>query len=473
MDRPDVLLITPPFDFTAINSASGRTSRQGGYYIYYPPIGLCSIAAVLEKAGFSAGIIDGFADAPGEHELVSMVRACSPKLIGISVTTPSLPIVKRIADRLGADPGVPIVAGGPHISTDPDIVDSLGVDYGVVGDGEEPMKIIAGHVLRGENLPGDTPGLVLPGGGAPAAPSQCDLDALPLPARRLLKNPGYYFNPFAGEKTTIMLTARGCPYHCSFCSRNPSMGPYRPLDESRALDEMQAITTGGYGFVSIIDETFTFDRDRCIRIARGMRRRGIDFLWSCQTRADLADRELISELAAAGCINISFGLEAGDEDVRDGLDKHITDEDFEAAFDACRRAGVSTNAFLIIGSPGETAEQVGRSISRAIRLRPDYAVYNIGTLFPGTREYTSRLDAGEIDRGIWDRYMNGIEPLPVLSRTLGRSELAALLRRGYSRFYLRPGYVIQKLSRIRSMRDVSVLARQARTVVRDYVVPGE
>ena len=119
------------------------------------------------------------------------------------------------------------------------------------------------------------------------------------------------------------------------------------------------------------------------------------------------------------------------------------------------------------------AEKNGGSgtIEKAIELEPDYVVYNIGTLFPGTREYEKRVEAGEVDRSIWDRYLRGEAPLPVISRGLDRAELSAYLRAGYSRFYLRSRYILKKLGSMRSARDVLVLARQARTVVADYVIP--
>ncbi len=465
-----MLLVVPPFDFSVINSATERSSKQAGYYLYYPPAGLCSIAAVLEGAGFGVEIIDGQVDAGTEGRFIDMIVAARPSIIGIGVTTPALPVVRRVIGAIKSRLDVPIVAGGPHVSCDPEIVAPLGADYGVAGDGEYAMRAIAESLLRGLPLAAGEPGVVVPGADFTGGPALVDLHSLPFPARHKLKNPDAYFNPFVGSRTTTLLTARGCPFHCSFCSRNASMGAYRPLEPGRALEEMELVDSEGYGFVSILDETFTFERDRVMELAREMTKRDIKFLWSCQTRADLVDEELMRTLRAAGCINISFGVEAGDPDVRDSLDKRINDDAYDRAFRACRAAGVSINAFVIIGSPDETRAQVERSIERVIELEPDYAVYNVGTLFPGTKEYDARVERGECERGIWNAYMRGGEPLRVLSRTMGRAELAALLRHGYTRFYMRPAYMLRRLLRIRSLLDISVLFRQARTVISDYVV---
>lgn len=471
MGDPEIILVVPPFDFSMINSASQeRGSKQAGYYLYYPPAGLCSMAAVLEAAGFSAGIIDGQVDAGSEERLVEMIAQARPRLVGIGVTTPALPVCRRIIAALKNRIDAPVVAGGPHVSCDPGIIDALGADYGVAGDGEYPMLSIAESVLRGRPLAADEPGVIQPGRAFTAGPALADLDSIPFPARHALKNPDAYFNPFVGSRTTTLLTARGCPYHCSFCSRNASMGAYRPLDPGRVIEEMALVSDQGYGFVSILDETFTFDRARVMELAGEMTKRNFGFLWSCQTRADHVDEELMRALRAAGCINISFGVEAGDPDVRDGLDKRIQDDAFDRAFRACHATGVTINAFVIIGSPDETRRQIEHSIARAVELEPDYAVYNIGTLFPGTKEYDARVARGECSREIWDSYMRGGEPLRVLSRTMDRAELAGLLRMGYSKFYMRPAYMLKRLLRIRSLLDISVLARQARTVITDYVV---
>ncbi|MFA6448499.1 MAG: radical SAM protein [bacterium] len=470
MGSPRVLLVTPPFDFSEMNTAGGRGTKQAGYYLLYPPIGLCSIAASLERAGFEAAVIDGQADAGGEEELLRLIEAARPDIVGFSVTTPALPVVARLIRATRERLGVPIVVGGPHVSCDPQIVTALGADYGVVGDGEEPMVALAESLLRGAPLDPEACGIVTPASTDPPCPALADLNAIPSADRKFLRNPDAYFNPFIKTRTTMLITARGCAFHCSFCCRTPSMGEYRPIDEEKVFAEMEQVSRGGHGFVSIIDETFTYDRERALRLAREMKRRGFGFKWSCQTRADLIDAELLREFSAAGCVNISFGVESGDPDAREEMDKKIPDAAFERAFAGCRDAGISTNAFIIIGGPDETPETIERSIRRAIELEPDYVVYNVGTLFPGTREYEQRIAAGEVDRTIWDRYLRGETQMPALSRRLGREELAEYLRSGYTRFYMRPRYILKKLGSVRSARDIFVLARQARTVIADYVV---
>ncbi len=477
MSSPDILLISPPFDFSEMNTDNRSGTKQAGYYLFYPPIGLCSVAASLAAAGFSVDVVDGQVDAATEEELIRLVESEKPKIVGISATTPALRVVARLVGELRARVGAPVVVGGPHVSCDPEIVVALGADYGVVGDGEGPMVRIAESILRGKPLPGDETGIVTSdqGGGNRCSrptviPAIADLDAIPPADRGFLRNPAAYFNPFVKARTTMLLTARGCPFHCSFCCRTPSMGEYRPVAEERAVAEMERVAADGYGFVSIIDETFTYDRERALRLAREMRGHGFGIRWSCQTRADLVDAEVLREFSAAGCINISFGVESGDAAAREDMDKKISDAAFEDAFAACRKAGITTNAFIIIGGPDDTRETIARSIRRVVELDPDYVVYNVGTLFPGTREYESRVAAGEIDRTVWDRYLRGETPMPSLSRGLDRAELAGYLRRGYTSFYLRPRYIMKKIASVRSVRDVLVLARQARTVVTDYVV---
>ncbi len=464
------MLIVPPFDFTIINSDKSRGTKQAGYYLYYPPLGLCSIAAVLEKAGYSAAILDGMVDAASERQMLDMVLPMKPKIVGFNVTTPALPVIWRMIKAVKERLGVPVIVGGAHISCDPEIIREIGADFGVVGDGETPMVRIADHLLKGVPLDPQEPGIITPDAPVPVSPAFADLSSLPVPARNKLRNPRAYFNPFVNKPTTTLLSARGCPFMCTFCCRTVSMGDYRPLDLEVVLDEMAQVESEGIGFVSLIDETFTYDRERAIALARGMRGRGFRFRWSCQTRAELADEEALREFRAAGCINVSFGVEAGDDSERNRLDKKIKNSDYERAFDACRRTGITINAFMMIGAPEETPENIIKTIELPLQLEPDYAVFNVGTLFPGSREYHNRLADGSIQREIWNSYMKGEADLPVLSKTLDISELSEYLRKGYSKFYMRPRYIWKKLISIRSAREVLVLARQARTVVTDYVI---
>lgn len=471
MNKVDVALVSPPFDFSVLNSSPGGASSRAGYYLYYPPEGLCSIAAVLRDAGYVVEIIDGQVDAGDVDVVVSRLKEISPRVVGFGVTTPALPVVCGLVSAVRRElGGALVVVGGPHISCDPTAAISLGADYGIGGDGEMLMKSLVGHIIRGTALDGEQDGLVVVKEKRIfEKPAAVDLAKLPFPARDLLQNPDAYFNPFVKAMTSMALTARGCPFRCSFCCRTQSMGDYRPLPVGRVLQDLSCVQENGAGFVSIIDETFTFDRARALEIVRGMKKAGIKFRWSCQTRADLVDEELLREMRSAGCINMSFGLEAGEEMLRGRLDKSISDEAFENAFRLCRKCGIGVNAFVIIGSPIETREQVEDSIRRVIRLKPDYAVFNIGTLFPGTSEYSRRAESGEVGRDIWDWYMKGEIQLPVLSRTMEREELVGLLKKAYSKFYLRPGFIAGRILGIRSLGDMVVLARQAKTVLSDYV----
>ncbi len=465
----DVALAVPGYDFSEMNSAGGKRAKQAGYYLYYPPLGLCSIAASLSARGFSVEIFDGQVDTGSDEELADLIASRRPRLAGVSVTTPALGEARKLISALRKRLDAPIVVGGPHVSCDPGILRALGADYGIVGDGEEAFSALADALLRGGRVPGPESGVVAPGDAAAPTPAMADLESIPLPSRSLLRNPGAYFNPFINTRTTTLLSARGCPFQCSFCCRTLSMGAHRPASVERAMAEIELAAREGYGFVSVIDETFTFNRERAIEIARGIKRLGAGLKWSCQTRADLLDEESAIEFRRAGCVNVSFGVEFGDERARLAADKPVSDAALDRAFAACRAAGLTINAFLMIGGPDESREDIERTIECAIKLSPDFAVFNIGSLFPGAREYERRLAAGEIDRSVWDDMATGARDMPLLSRRLERPELAELLRRGYSKFYLRPGYIIKKAFSIRSAREAYSLLKQARTVVADYV----
>ena len=473
----DVLLIIPPFDFTMLNSVTGRRTGRSGYYLYYPPLGLCSMAGMLRARGFAAAVHDSQFERGWPRELLCRVREQKPALVGVLATTPVLPVVFELVQALrqlrdSGELDFRIAAGGAHVSCDPDIVSDLGADFGVIGDGELPVAALADLLVHGRGRLEDVPGLVWMQDGAlrrnEPAPAAA-VRSYPPPDRSVLDR-NKYFNPFLPAPTTTVISARGCPFQCAFCCRSQSMGSYRPRPVDAFLDEVAQVQAEGYGFVSVIDETFTFDKKRAAAVAEGLLRLGPRFAWSCQTRADTVDEDILRLIKRAGCINISFGVEAGDNAVRGAMDKGVEDDHFLRAFALCRKAGISTNAFLMIGSPGEDHAAIARTVDFAKRLNPDYVVFNIATLFPGTAYYDTLIKEGKADRSVWPEYMHGRAPLPVLSRTLDKPGLVALLNRAYRSFYLRPGYMIKKLASVRSPRQIWHLARQAATVVGDYVM---
>ncbi len=476
MKKNGAILVIPSFDFTILNSVEGQRTRSAGYYLYYPPLGLCSIAATLRAGGFGVSIFDGQFERGWPGCLLRKVEEESPALVGILTTTPALPVVKHLVSELRAlrertGAAFKIAAGGPHISCDPDIAPELGADFGVIGDGEEPtlalMEILSTESTDYKNAPG----LLWTENGNlrrnPPSPPGAMMN-YPIPARELLNRDKYY-NPFFPAPTTSALAARGCPFECSFCCRSHAMGVYRARPVDAFLEEIRRVQEQGYGFVSIVDETFTYDSARAAAIAEGLLALGPKFKWSCQTRADTADAKTLALLRRAGCINMSFGVEAGDPAVRGRAQKSISDNVFQRAFSLCREAGISTNAFIMIGNPGEGEAEIERSLEFARKLDPDYAAFNIGTLFPGSRFYEQLLNDNKIDRSVWTKYMNGEIDLPLLSDRLDKAALSALLRRGFMEFYLRPAYIMKRLAAMRSPRQIWHLARRAGTIVGDYV----
>lgn len=467
----DTLLIVPPFSFDSLNRADENGRGGGGFYLYYPPLGLCSIGAALRRCGFSVRVVDCRIEGVAEKDLPALAARERPAIIGLTVTTPTLRACRRIFKSLReAGFGGALVAGGPHVSSDPEIIRVIGADFGIAGDGEPGMLALARALIRGEGDVDGVPGLARIENGRLSANVTTRVDTLtgPLMPDRTLINESLYFNPYFPSKTTTMLSARGCPHKCAFCSRSDSMGDYRPRPLDEFFDEAEAAARAGYGFVSLIDETFTHDRVRAAALAEGLIARKLGFRWACQTRADSIDREIAALLKRAGCINISFGVEAGASESRRRLDKPVTNEECEAAVRICREAGITTNAFFIIGGPDDTSEDVAAAVEYAVALDPDYAVFNIGTLFPGSRHYERELERGAVTREVWDAYALGETPLPVLSRTLGREELARHLSRAFRRFYMRPRAFLRQLPRMASPGRIAWAARMARTVIRDY-----
>ena len=169
-----------------------------------------------------------------------------------------------------------------------------------------------------------------------------------------------------------MITSRGCPFRCLFCSVR---GEMRLRSPENVLDEMEEATKNhGIQEIDIYDATFTADRARTMEICEGILKRRLDLLWSVRTRIDLVDEELLQIMGRAGCWIALYGIESADPGILKTLKKDIDLNRVREVVEATKRAGMSAFAFFILGSPGETVDTIKKTIHFAKGLNLDYSI---------------------------------------------------------------------------------------------------
>jgi radical SAM superfamily enzyme YgiQ (UPF0313 family) len=255
---------------------------------------------------------------------------------------------------------------------------------------------------------------------------------------------------------TTIFTSRGCPFRCSFCDR-PHLGHrFRARSAENVLDELELCVGMGIKEFLFYDDTFTVDKQRAIDICNGIVERELDIGWDIRTRVDTVNEEVIKHLAKAGCQGIHYGIEAGTEKILKVLNKGIHLKRARETFELTRKYKIPILAYFMIGNPEETREDIMTTFSVMRELDPDYVHVTILTPFPGTKIYLDGLREGTIKRDHWREFASDPKPdfvPPHWDAFFTRDELAELLTQGYRSFYLRPGYILKRIRRIRSWKE--------------------
>jgi radical SAM superfamily enzyme YgiQ (UPF0313 family) len=368
--------------------------QAGKFHQLTPPLGLAWIAAVLEHEGISVRIVDLQID----DNLVDVLNKERPKLVCISGSTECRFECFDIA-RLckESNPDVVVAYGGPHATfTAEDTLTSIRqIDVIGRGEGELTVLELARMILEGyiDDI-SDIKGISYRKNGEiihnTARERIRDLDSLPLPARHLLRM-SQYKTPMdiLGIPGEAVMTSRGCPIGCSFCSASRLWGKwYTMRSVSHVLDEIELLMDE-YKIrgIKFFDSTLTLNRKHIEKLCDAILDRKVDILWECEVRADTADRELFTKMRQAGCYLIDIGIESGSPSVLKRIHKKITIEQGLQAVDLARDCGLHTKVFLLWGLPEETIEEAIDTIEIMKKLKDKVDIlYSPGPvrIYPGT-----------------------------------------------------------------------------------------
>jgi radical SAM superfamily enzyme YgiQ (UPF0313 family) len=283
-----------------------------------------------------------------------------------------------------------------------------------------------------------------------------DLDALPFPARDLLDPSHYYYVLGRRSTFTTLISSRGCPFRCIFCST--PHGGHRTRSPGDIVDELEQCLANGAQEFHFVDDTFNVVPGRLEAVSREILKRGLSIRWAVRARADHIDEAAIRLAKEAGCTRIHFGIETATDEGLSTLRKGITMAQVENALTWTRRCGMTTAAYFLIGCPHErTRDDVEKTIAFACRLDPDFAMFNILTIYPHTELCDMAVARGLVGPDYWTDFVR--DPTPEFTMRfweehLGRDELAELLQTAYRKFYLRPGPILRNLRSLGGLEDL-------------------
>jgi len=438
-----------------------------------PHLGLAYLAAVSERRGDEVVIFDCDVE---DRPIQDFIQEFRPHLVGITANTPQVKQAWRTARAIKEVHDVPIVLGGPHVSVLPEeSVEKPYVDMVVRGEGEDVWIDISNRVeaflkdqptfstqalMHPENeVFKDCLGLTYKTSDGQVhhnmdRPPIADLDSLPWPAYHLFKMERYTnLQPATdhvdGARSFSILTSRGCPYRCTFCSQSIMPIKWRSRSPENVLEEWRHLVVDlGAEEIGVLDDSANIRVKRLEQLAHLLienRLNHVPWIFVNGIRANLASKELLALLKQAGLKRVAFGVETGDPDILLSIDKKVDMDTIRQAFKNAKEVGLETIGFFIIGLPGETRETMQRTIDFAIELDPLIANFSMMTPYPGTKVYEIVKRQGRFLINDWEDYVFFDQKARYELGDMTAELVEEMYRKAYRQFYLRPGPIWRRV----------------------------
>lgn len=447
-----IALVVPPWGPDDIRAKDTR-----GISGCWPTPGLQYVAAVLRDAGHEILFLEGFFY--GNSTMLEKIRDFRAEALGVYVISllwdKARPLIEAVKKM---DPGIFTFIGGHGATAMPEtlMAETDSLDAIVIGEGEITSRELMEAVEKGGDLSGIS-GLMVKDGGRPVrtAPREIieDIDRLPFPAVDLCEMDRYYpsFEQVSTVPVVQMLASRGCTGSCLYCYKMYGKR-IRLRDPVRVVDEMEHyVRYYGAREIKFWDEHFSHDHAHVYAICDEILKRGLKVRWWVSCRADSVDRPLLRAMKKAGCWCINYGVESGVQKHLDTLMKHETLDQIRRAVRLTHSAGIKTHTTYIFGIPGETFEDGLRTIEFAKELNSFTVEFFPITPFPGTPLYKGVMKGlfGTMSNNLCDQGMLLDRPCFV-PFTMSADEIMELRRLAYTRYFLRPGFLLYRLTNIMS-----------------------
>ena len=404
-----------------------------GYCERFFASGMASIAAILRQAGHEVAIFE--ADTLRESDdldfgseylrlqayinglnnsshwiwpkIYQVLEEFRPDVVGITAVTMKFGSTVRVAELCKVyNPNMKVIVGGPHATDWPAMsLQSPAVDFNVAGEAEESVLSLVQAIEAGSEDYEKIPGLTYRRNGQtilgthPKPPR--DLDIFPYPARDLLMNPGRY----TSEDMGLVLTSRGCPYDCAFCSHERHVR-YRSLDNVMGEIRLciERYRTRQFTFK---DDSFTVNRKRTMDFCRRLISEGLGINWECTTRVNLLDDELLELMVKSGLNNVKVGIETGSERILRSISKKASFDQMRAAAAGFNKHHIFWTGYFMYGLPDETFEDMQATFRLMKELTPPHAGLGLYAPYPNTQLWHDGVRLGLINPDVeLDHFFN-------------------------------------------------------------------
>jgi radical SAM superfamily enzyme YgiQ (UPF0313 family) len=370
----------------------------------YPPLGILYLSSHLRKSGFDVEIYDSTFGT--RDELNAILQQGPPSIVGIGANL----LTRRSAIQLlqvARDAGWKVVLGGPEPPSYPEEYLACGADVIVQGEAEITMEELIPALQSGADL-ASVPGIFYRNASGEVVRTQPrplikDLDAQPWPDRERIRMDRYLaaWREHHGTGSVSLITARGCPYSCAWCSHSTFGRSHRRRSVDKVVDEIAWIRERYQPeMLWIADDVFTIDHTWLGRYATEMKRRGLKIPFECITRADRINRAVAATLAELGCFRVWIGSESGSQKILDAMKRGVTVNQVQEAVALCKREGIQVGMFLMWGYDGEGMEDIEQTVQHVKNCRPDVFLTTVSYPIKGTPYYQQTAER-LVQLGAW------------------------------------------------------------------------
>jgi radical SAM superfamily enzyme YgiQ (UPF0313 family) len=448
-------MLNPPFLPKFSRESRSPATTKGGtlYYPYY----LAYATGILEKNGFDVKLIDAVANGWDRDQVVNVIKHFSPQLIVISTSTPSIINDMQVADAIKEVlPSIYLALVGTHPTALPEeVLKSCKADLVCIGEYDYTVLDLARAIGNSKSLyTVDGISYKDERGIRHTKPRKLieNLDELPFVSevyKKHLNIRDYFYASVTHPQVTI-LTARGCPFNCVFCN-TPFKSSYRARSPENVVEEFEYIQKElpEVKEVMIEDDTFPISKERTLKICDLMIERNIKLKWSCNVRVD-TDFETLKKMKEAKCRLVCVGFETPSQEILDAVHKRTT-KDIQMEFmKNAKKAGLLVHGCFILGLPGDTKENIKRTVEFAKKLGPDTVQFYPIMVYPGTEAYEWAKKNNFLVTEDFSKWLttDGLHNCVVCRPDLSNTDLLKLSDEARKSFYLRPSYIGYKVKQM-------------------------
>ncbi len=427
----------------------------------WPPLGILYLATILrDHEDMEVAVLDQAAEGYTNEQAAGWALRQDPDVLGFSTLASSGKTAARIAQKVkDHNPNITTVFGNYYATfNDQRILTTYPqVDTIVRGEGEETTRQLA-KALQNKGSLKKVRGITFREHGTivatPDRPLIKNINALPIPDRTLLK--AEYHSTLIGaigapKKFTTVISSRGCPYHCRFCGCQKLVhGTWRPRSVENTLEELRLLTNEGYRQFLLVDDSFTINQKRVVKLCRRIAEEKMDIEWICEGRVNHASYGLMHSMVKAGCRIVYFGVESANQRILDYYQKQTTPQQAKTAIQTTRKAGMDIIVgSFIVGAPTETRQEIENTLKFALETPLDVPQYNILGIFPGMAIWDEFKEKGYLSKEQEEKYWEmGVAVSKMHPDTVPHREIKTLVRHYYSQFFIRrPNFLLEQLAR--------------------------